>query len=283
MRVPFVARARLAIAIAALMAITVAPGCEGDAAPADDAATRRDAALQEGGVVPEDGGAIDAAASTDAGPADAGAPAACAAGDCDPRDVASCGGVDGGACVLRDRLPVCLAAAGTYAEGEACTTETDCAETLACFLEGSAGVCARVCCPGEIGVCGDATDAESYCRADGVLASGITTSWGRCSAVRPCDVLAPEVACASGEGCYVESERMRSVCRRAGTGEVGATCERQTDCAAGLFCGGIPTSTCVRICRLDEPGSCPDEEGRCVAQAYSPPGSGVCVVTAAAR
>lgn len=271
------------IAAVPFLAVVVAlVGCGSDDAPADDASMgRTDAALQEGGVVPTDAGAAFDAASVDAGASDAGIAAACMSGECDPRDEESC--ADAGVCVLSERLPACRAAAGEGVEGASCVTEADCEATLACFRDGAEGICARVCCPGAIGVCGDALDATSYCRADGVLATGIATSWGRCSVLRECDVLAPEVACATGEGCYVQPDLMRSVCRYAGRGDVGASCGRQTDCRAGFFCGGVPTSTCVRICRLDDPGSCPDAEGRCVAQAYSPPGSGVCVVTSAPR
>ncbi|MDQ3031608.1 MAG: hypothetical protein M3Y87_04265 [Myxococcota bacterium] len=271
------------VVAACVVIASMLAGCSSDRPELDDAGMGRDAALQEGGVVPTDGGP-DGAARTDAGAIDAGTVAACAGGECDPRDIGGCPGEDAGVCALRDRLPACVASVGEVTEGESCVGDTDCAAALACFRDGgSVGICARVCCPGEIGVCGDETDERFYCRADGVLASGIATSWGRCSELRTCDVLAPERACAMGEGCYIESERMRSVCRYAGSGDVGAMCERQTDCRAGFFCAGVMTSTCVRICRLDDAASCPDAEGRCVAQAYSPPGSGVCVVSAAAR
>lgn len=234
-------------------------------------------------MTPTDAAPIDGAASDAGGPGDAGAVAMCAPGDCDPRERDACRGPDGGAgaCVLRDRLPVCVGSVGAGAAGDACAGETDCGPLLACFrgeATSTGGVCARVCCPGDDAPCGD--PAYAYCRADGVLASGVATSWGRCADVRVCDVLAPELECAPGEGCYVETERMRAVCRRAGERGVGEPCERQTDCRAGFFCGGVPTSRCVRICRVDDPRSCPDPEGRCVPQAYSPPGSGVCVASA---
>jgi hypothetical protein len=243
-----------------------------------DAAIGRDAALQEGGVTPTDAGFVsDAATARDSGASRSDAAvSACVIGECDPRGADSCS--DAGACVLGDRVAECAPLAGVGVTGSSCTGETDCGPGLACFRDGSSGICAQVCCPGEIGVCGDPTDADVYCRADGVLASGIVTSWGRCTGLHSCDVLAPSLACTSDEGCYIDVEPQRSVCRRAGTGDVGERCEAQNDCRAGFFCGGLAEQTCIRICRLSDPRSCPSSEGRCVEQAYSPPGSGVCTL-----
>ncbi len=242
-----------------------------------DAAIGRDAALQEGGVSPADAGFVsDATSAQDASQGHGDAAIACMIGECDPRLIGGC--ADGGVCVLADRVAECVPSAGTGFAGSHCADEMDCGPGLACFRESASGVCARVCCPGEIGVCGDPTDSEAYCRADGVLASGIVTSWGRCTGLRSCDVLAPSLVCTGDEGCYIDIEPQRSVCRPAGTGDVGERCGAQSDCRPGFFCGGLAAQTCIRICRLSDPRSCPTSEGRCVEQAYSPPGSGVCTL-----
>lgn len=259
-----------------LVALALSRGCGSTEATGPlDAGVGRDAALQEGGISPADAGFVsDAASARDAG--HGGDASACMIGECDPRSADTCG--DAGVCVLADRVPECAPSAGTGLPGAGCVAETDCGPGLACFREGTSGICARVCCPGEVGVCGDPTDAEAYCRADGVLASGIGTSWGRCTNLRACDVLMPSLVCTSDEGCYIDVDPRRSVCRRAGAADVGERCEAQNDCRAGFFCGGLAAKTCIRICRLSDPRSCPSSEGSCVAQAYSPPGSGVCTL-----
>lgn len=253
--------------------------CGDDTGGEADAGAPRDAALVEGGVVPRD-----AAASPDAGAADGGgastdAGAAACLNGCDPREPSSCGD-DAGVCALHDREAECVAMLGELTEGEVCAAEDACAGGLACWGRGTSGegVCGRICCPSERGVCGD--EREVDCGTGAMLVTGVPTSWGRCGPVRTCDVLAPS-ACGPGEGCYIETEPLRAVCRWAGTRDVGEPCAEARDCLPGFFCGGVPMRACVRVCRVDDPASCPPEEGRCVAQAYSPAGSGVCVASAA--
>lgn len=246
-------------------------GC-GDAPSAIDGGQPRDAGFADAIVIATDGAAIDAAIAQDAAQVHDGAIASCAMGSCDPREDAECGAT--AACVLADRLPECADAVGALQAGEPCATELECAAGLACFRDGAAGTCARVCCPGDPGACDDGM----RCSADGVLVTGVATSWGRCGAPRACDPRTPE--CPAREGCYID---YRSAdCRLAGTAELGEACAVPEDCLPGFHCAGIGAPTCVRVCVLADPRSCPSAEGTCVAQAYSPEGTGVCVASARA-
>jgi hypothetical protein len=241
-----------------------------------DASFGRDAMLAEGGIrldVSEyDGGEHDATVEVDAE-----SPVLCTTGACDPRDpVRSCAGR--GVCVLRDRWPVCVMRVGDLPEHAPCMASEECAPGHACFRGPDGGVCARVCCPAsDSALCG----TDTRCSADGTLSNGVVTSWGRCAPHTACDLFAPERSCAPREGCYIVYPRRETEpeteCLYAGSADVGDRCVEQNDCRPGLFCAGIGSRSCVRICRLDEPESCPSDEGRCVAQAYSPRGTGVCV------
>jgi hypothetical protein len=249
-------------------------GCGAPSADEPDAAVGRDAMLAEGGIsidAPEsDGGAYDVGPD----PGDAAA-TACASGPCDPRrPIETCAM---GVCVLRDAVPLCVSRVGEAAEGSACESSEQCAQGLACFRGQDGGRCARVCCPAsDRAFCGVAM----RCSAEGTLANGVTTTWGQCAVRRPCDLLASRPSCAPREGCYIVYPRLpdqpQAECLYAGTADVGETCTEQNDCRPGLFCAGIRTRTCVRICRLASPTECAADE-RCVAQAYSPEGTGVCV------
>jgi hypothetical protein len=258
-----------------LAALALIAGCSSSAVPDRDGGVERDATLAEGGLRVDARDVSDASAVR----SDASAVLHCDTSSCDPRDTSVC-------CVLADRIPEC-AESGELEEGEPCSGEDECASGLACFRDpvASGGVCAVVCCPGDDAACPDPDPVDGgasrrRCSADGVLISGIETSWGRCDWRRSCDPLA-EGSCPEREGCYVRWPRDReedaASCELAGSAIVGQLCEVQRDCAPGLFCAGVGTRSCVRICRIGDPGSCPDEEGSCVAQAYSPSGTGVCV------
>ena len=233
----------------------------------------RDAELVEGGLPPNDGGRFDG--SVDGAAIDAGVPAC--PGTCDPRAAATgCPGAT--RCVLVDRATSCVSddAGPAPDAGAHCTGELDCPAGQACFraLDGS-GACAPVCCPGDDTSCG----GNLRCSADGVLVSGVSTDWGRCAPHTPCEILAVTSACAPREGCYVVYPRGVSdpwaECLLAGAAAAGEPCAAQNDCAPGFFCTGLSTSACVRICVLGD--TCPSGEGTCTAQAYSPPGTGVCI------
>lgn len=242
---------------------------EPDGAWTLDAALVDGSGLLDGGTAAGEGGVSrgDASAASDAGAA-----SACGISMCDPRSP-DC---PDGRCVLWGAVASCEEAAGSYASDAPCETVTECAPGLACFQSDAGGVCGRVCCPSDELAC----TGDAVCGGGGVLVDGTETSWGRCLPPRSCDVLRPAEVCAPREGCYILDTSGRAECRVAGTAGAGEACAAQSDCQAGFFCGGItPNQTCVRICRLGA-GDCPSDEGRCVAQAHSPAGSGFCTADA---
>ncbi len=245
----------------------------------------------DGAIGPTDATIVDAGPVLDSGPgADAGGRDAasadagiswCTVGDCDPREGSAC---DTGVCVPTPTGTACIAGTAELDEGDACEEPGDCLPGLVCFRRGDGGVCALPCCPGDdADVCG----AEMRCAGAGTRVDGTSTDWWQCVPPRPCDPLHPEAACEPGEGCYIVSSTGETDCRRAGEAGVGDACEDQNDCAPGLFCGGLVSPTCVRICSLGDAGAavtCPSEEGSCRAYGHSPEGTGICTVeTATAR
>ncbi len=248
--------------------VLLAAGC-GDGMEGPDAALSRDAALADGGGLLDGGSELPA----DSGGAasDAGAPGYCPYDACDPRYPDGC---SDGSCVLWSPASSCEGMPGALANGMACTSVSDCAPGLACFLTPSGGVCGRICCPGDPAACiGDA-----FCAGSGMLVDGTQTEWGQCLPPRSCDVLHPADTCEPREGCYIIGADATTECRVAGVGGPGDACMAQEDCQSGFFCGGIGTSRhCVRICALGA-GDCPTAEGRCVAQVHSPTGTGFCTV-----
>lgn len=271
LRIPRAAVIAQSIAAASFLLGPGLAGCGGGQGDLD-ASTPRDAAFADAIEIGRDAMALDAAgdaaAATDAGVA------MCASGECDPTAGTGCEST--AVCVLDDRLPACVGAVGAGTSGVLCASELECAPGLACFRDGAGGVCARVCCPGDAMAC----DVGTRCSADGVLVTGVTTSWGRCAAPRACDPRTPD--CPAREGCYIRYPEPGAECRFAGTAAVGDGCAVPEDCQPGLYCAGIGSPTCVRVCRLDDPRSCPSAEGTCVAQAYSTEGTGVCVAAATA-
>lgn len=209
----------------------------------------------------------DADAAADGAPM----PAACPAGECDPSRAGDCG--DAACTIGADGQAHCTMAAGTGAAGSPCTESGQCQPGLGCFGADGIGTCAQVCCPGELALC----PGDLRCHS-GTLADGTSTPWGYCAPARTCDVLRPTSSCRPGEGCYIVEADGGTECRFSGMGEAGAPCMVPEDCAAGFFCGGLRTRTCRRICSLDDPMSCPEGEGRCVAYSYSPEGTGICTV-----
>ena len=259
-RLPFV------LTLAALLA---ACGGDGGGEPLPDAAWP-DATVLDGGPAPDapgaDGGAFDAA-GTDAGRL------WCTWEACDPRGADTCPAR--AVCSLVGNTPSCIADLGMSTAGEPCVATTDCAHGLACFAQGDGGVCARLCCPGDSDLeCG----LGMRCAGTLVLVDGTTTDWWHCVGPRPCNVIDPSATCETGEGCYIVSPSGETDCRRVGTAQVGESCVEQTDCAGGLFCAGLATRICVRICSLRDAGGapCPSSEGTCRRQAFSPDATGLC-------
>ncbi|HJL17477.1 MAG TPA: hypothetical protein RMH99_17540 [Sandaracinaceae bacterium LLY-WYZ-13_1] len=254
---------------ALLLALLVA-GCDTGMMDPPDAARLRDAAVVDGGGLLDAGPMVfdDAGPAADAGAADAGPPL-CVIGVCDPRSADGC---TEGSCVLWGADATCEPEAGAGGPGSTCEAVGDCAAGLACFRRPGGGVCGRICCPDDGSACIDG----AICGGSGVLVDGSETSWGRCLPRRTCDLLEPAEACEAREGCYIVDAGGTTECRVAGSGGSGEACEMQEDCRAGFFCGGIGAAKrCVRICRIGAE-DCPTEEGRCVAQAHTPEGIGLC-------
>ena len=199
----------------------------------------------------------------------------CPTESCDPRDDSGCVGKQ---CVLSSEGTSCLAhSADLRLEGFSCGEAGDCASGLVCFAEGDGGVCRAPCCGS-----GDSCGPTRQCVPVARFPDDSPSRWGRCMPARACDVLAAEGACEPDEACYIVSESGETDCRALGAADVGGPCVVQEDCAGGLFC---PVSgTCVRICSLGDAGGprCLADEGNCVAYSYTPRGTGVCTVIAAA-
>ncbi|MEM9192267.1 MAG: hypothetical protein AAGF12_24045 [Myxococcota bacterium] len=228
-----------------------------------------------------DGAVVVDSSTVDASPFDAGPE-----GGFPDASVLACGTMDGTcqlgsddcdadqSCEVSGASTMCMTRMGTKPAGEACELSDECAPGLSCFAEGRGGVCARPCCPTEVAACG--ATPEFQCRGGGVLQGGEPSAYWHCTQVRPCQVLFPEDACGSREGCYIISDDGETQCLHAGTAETNEGCSTQNDCAPGFFCGGLGRRTCRRICSLDVPSECPPGEGECQAQTYTPDGSGIC-------
>ena len=259
--------------------VVAALGCGdagGDPTPRLDAGGPRDATVVDG-AWPMDASGRDAGGRDAASAADAGGPT-CGWTECDPFDDRC----DGDAvCRLAGDGTMCIdVVTEPVEEGGPCNTSAECEAGLACFRAGDGGVCGRPCCPDRDEVC----EGESTCRGSGLLVDGTDSGWLRCT--RSCRPLAPADACEPGEGCYIVTSTGGTDCRSAGTAEVGDPCVEQSDCASGLFCAGLSSPTCVRICSLGDAGAgttCPSGEGNCRAYSHSPPGTGLCTIEMAAR
>jgi hypothetical protein len=251
---------------ALIVAGLVVAACSGGGGGMMDAGHDRDGTVLDSTLSVDD--ASRDAIVADAAALDAGGAPACG-GACDPRDVAAC---TGGHCVITADGPACGADAGTSLAGASCEHTTDCGPGLSCFADSAAGlgVCAEVCCPGDA-TCG----AERRCGGSGELVSGAITAWARCLPIRPCDLGHPELVCAAREGCYIVDAEGHTECLIAGTALEGEPCNASNDCAAFGVCTGIVDRTCARVCLLDMPRDC-GADRRCEAQAYSPPGTGIC-------
>lgn len=250
--------------------------CGDDDAPRDggvDAFVPDGAVRVDGAILPDSGAD---GATSDAAAEDAGSTSSCG-GLCDPRG-GRCGG---GLCVLVDEEPSCAIGSGTKTEGERCAISTECVAGTACFRRREGGVCGRICCEGDAldTTCGD----MRRCGGPGVLVDESATAWGECLPVRPCDVLGTGSECLLGESCFLVGDRGETDCRVPGSANVGEACEVAEDCASGTTCTGLFERTCVRVCRLEVEGACPAGEGSCVAYAQSPPGTGLCTVSAGVR
>ncbi len=260
--------------IGALATTALLAACSGGGSADDDTGPARDAMVVDSTLWND--ASIDAGQRLDAGPTLDAGPALCGGG-CDPRSVGACG--SDMACRLVSGIPACVAAAppdgGMGADGSRCAHDADCGSGLSCFgMAGGLGTCGRLCCDGRPMDCAP----SERCRGDGALVDGTTTSWGRCLPPIACDLAHPEHACAANEGCYIVDGMGTTECLHSGGALPGAPCERPWDCVPGYACTGLTARTCIAICMLASTAphqGCGDTE-HCEAQAYSPPGSGIC-------
>ena len=260
--------------VVSLSAALVAAGCAGtvvdDFPPLYDAGPTRDAFVAEAGPIRLDGDVRDGPAASDAARAPDAAAVVCPMSTCDPRT--------GDGCPLETTCrPIaagaeCAMLMGSGAAGSPCMSSVDCGPGLACFRHGSVAMCGRVCCVG-----GTDCDGTDRCVGGRALWDGTTTPWGECVAPRACNVLHPGDTCDMGDGCYIVSPDGATDCRPAGSAAEGAECVEPSDCAPGLFCGGLSRRTCARICAIPQGGgaSCPAGTV-CRAYTYSPAGTGIC-------
>jgi len=169
---------------------------------------------------------------------------------------------------------MCSAVMGSLEIGDPCIAVGECGPGLACFLDGRAGTCGRVCCPGD-----ESCEDGTLCVGLGTLVDGVGTDWWQCQGPRPCDLFAPLEVCEPGEGCYIVEATGDTDCRRAGTASLDEPCVESNDCAPGFTCGGLGSARrCLKLCMLGDAGAgtCSSIEGHCRAQTYTPEGVGIC-------
>lgn len=201
---------------------------------------------------------------------------ACAAGECNYQTQQGCDASQ--ACrpqfnaTAPDVQPGCEAA-GEAANGEACTSQADCARGLYCAL----GTCHTLCCGADWSAC---PTGESCIRALEVRAGGEVVSAGAelCFPVGTCDPLDP-TSCANepNRECKVVDPTGAVACAPRSRSGLGDSCAPPDVCSQGLACVG---GHCIKLCAYAacaEP-SCTPEEGTCVHFARDPAGVGECTV-----
>jgi len=242
----------------------------------------------EAGLGPRDAQIIDAVTVFDApgdavgaGDGDARLPPVsptCDIGSCDPRREGSC---DAGAvCEIRRGTTACSEEPSVgLMEGMNCYSPQDCAPGLVCSLGRAleVGLCRRPCCPR--GSVEDCRGGERCAYPARDPANAWAWTWGHCVPPRPCDPLASGSVCDLREACYIVGAEGQTDCMNAGGRMIAEACERQNDCAPGLYCAraGDGVGACVRVCSLaDDRSVCLPDEGRCVEYSHTPDGLGLC-------
>ncbi len=145
---------------------------------------------------------------------------------------------DGLACTLNGSKESCLKP-GPKKKGEACDGTSFCEKGLVCVSD----KCHEVCNPHTSGpdpkctnVCPDRTG--NLDGNDDVAVCSEKSDKPKCT-------LLTGKECASGEGCYVTSSSDGPRCETAGTAAPGKPCTSDTDCAAGATCVG---NACRKLC-----------------------------------
>jgi hypothetical protein len=239
-------------------------------------------------------GAVSDAGSYTVGSVGLGAPSpSCSTQFCDPGSAAPLSSALCGApppssdwvCRLdEDVNPTCMAQpVGATGGGvrAACSNESACSAGLACFASPldneqqgqEAGYCGRVCCPSGFATgCG----VNEVCILSSVLGQRVEgAKWGYCASAATCSVLDSVGSCGAqlGTACYIVDAAGKTACLPQGHLPAGARCDDARSCAPGHVCAGLAERTCKPVCALG--ASCAGG-GQCVAQAYSPAGTGVC-------
>jgi hypothetical protein len=174
--------------------------------------------------------------------------ARCASNPCDVV-CQNCG--PGHKCSLDDANHSTCVTTGAAQPGQVCTTHAgndDC---------GAGAVCLGVSLAGG-------SACFRFCHGDGDCAGGAScsiqiagTPQMVCTeAVTGCSPT-PQTGCGAGTACFIIDGQGQTGCHVAGTGSVGATCNSDYDCLAGLSCFQSPGG-CQQLCRLASPSDCPN-------------------------
>jgi len=192
---------------------------------------------------PPDGGAD---AGHDAGGNDA-AVLACTVtgGTCSPFSTTSCGANQ--TCIANGTPPHCTVSAITLrTEGQACTTDNECAWGLEChsFDAGATFQCTRFCHAGST------TDCGPMMRCNQLAYTGSTCLRVCAPMAASCDLALQN--CATGSSCYVYFDGTAGAevtgCYATGTVPIGGSCAYLNDCVRGASCFGGSTGICRETC-----------------------------------
>lgn len=274
---------KMAEALAAILCLFIAVGCDGKAETSDaDPPVEEHAGGEAGeGAEMRDAEQVDERAPDSSmqepgdGDEDAGSPGApgCGDGECDLLDPLSCG--DEQACMLMidddSQQPRALCSeAGQGLDGDACLAPQDCSAGLDCTSFDGNGTCRRYCC--ALNTTAGCPDGQ-YCRValeDMSSATGVAL----CDRCDDCD-LADATSCGEQRGCYPLGEGC-AACLAAGTKDVGESCQLADECEPGSACFSVGGERrCVAFCvRAD--GQCPNGQS-CESSAELPDDIGVCL------
>lgn len=157
-----------------------------------------------------------------------------------------------------------------------CTTDLDCADTLACngtercvggMCTGGVAIdcddgfaCTVDGCTEPAGTCSNAPN-DSLCTVAGETCMPGVGCMGTSCPDSPCRLVTPQCGCAAGQSCYLVGGTR--ACLTTGSTPVGSNCA-STTCVAGAICVNIASSgasvpICRRVCTSD--ASCSDGAG----------------------
>lgn len=189
-------------------------------------------------------------------------------GECDVI-AQDCGGTNGCyfASTSAGAPPMTLcAAAGTGADGDACTAIENCQPGL--FCDPIDDVCRHYCCMGT--PCPSGQICIPIAEAAGI---------GTCQTTDGC-ALVPQSGCGAEQGCWPVGGDGSTSCFSAGSTPVGGACATLNGCVPGAGCYGMGGGggMCVRFCRIGMDADCMGM-GTCRMQGAGlglPAGVGLC-------